>query len=237
MLNGTNDPALAKLASKMMERHYDKGQLFYMPDDPGDTVFLLRAGRVQQYHLSLDGRKLVTAVLNPGDVFGATTLANGHRHHLFAEALDDCVVHVLDRRRVRELLLREPKTTLLLINRLAQRLSHAEEKLQALAFEPIRVRLARCLIESAENGAVEGYTHQEISELVGGYRETITMALNRFKEEGLIDIDRRRITILDCAGLHRIVNGEDVTQRGSAIRERTMLAIEPQLGIVEADTL
>jgi CRP-like cAMP-binding protein len=227
MLNGTTHPALAGLVSRMIEQRYDKGYIFYMPGDPADTLFCLKVGRVQQYHLSPDGRKLVTTTLGPGDVFGITTLAENQRHHLFAETLDDCVVLVLDRWQVRQLLLREPQTVLLLINQLARRLSHAQDKLHELVFEPIPVRLARCLLEIAENGIVEGYSHQEIGEILGTYRETVTVALNRFKEGGLIDLGRCRIRILDPTGLHRIAgNSKEVTQPNTRSHDRDSLVIE-----------
>ena len=209
MLRTNGNLALSRLLPGMVERRYPKGQILYMPGDPSDTVFLLKAGRIEQYHLSLEGRKLVTALLKPGDVFGTTAVTNGHGRHVFAEALDDCVVQVLDRHQLRELLLRDPRAVLLLISKLAHRLNRAEKKLVELVFDSIPVRLARCLIETAEDGVVDGFSHQDISEMLGAYRETITVTLNEFKEQGLVDIERRRIVIRDMAGLGRVAAGDD----------------------------
>lgn len=228
MLNGNGPLALGELASITIERRYEKGQILYMPGDPADTIFLLRAGRVQQYHLSYEGRKLVISILKPGDIFGATAVANGHGRHVFAEALDDCVVHVLGRDRVREVMLREPSATLLVIDELVRRLTRAEAKLEELIFEPVPVRLARWLIETAENGIVAGYTHQDISEILGTYRETATVALNGLKNRGYIDIERRRIKILDLAGLNRFVNGDTTTRPGNPAHARARPASERQ---------
>ena len=209
MLRTNGNLALSQLLPGMVERRYPKGQILYMPGDPSDTVFLLKAGRVEQYHLSLEGRKLVTVLLKPGDIFGTTAVANGHGRHVFAETLDDCVVHVLERHQLRELLLRDPQAVLLLIGKLARRLNRAEKKLAELVFDPIPVRLARCLIETAESGVVDGFSHQDISEMLGAYRETITVTLNEFKEQGLIDIERRRIVIRDMAGLSHLATGDE----------------------------
>ncbi len=235
MLNQTDNQLLTKLASEMEERRYTKGYLFCIPGDPADTLFLVRAGRIQQYHLSPGGRKLVTNVLEPGDVFGITTLTQERHHHLFAEALDDCVVLTLNGRQAREFLLREPRLALWLIARLTQRLGRAVDLLQALAFESIPVRLAHCLVEMADNGVVEGYTHQDISEFLGTHRENITAALHFFKEQSLIDIERRRITVLDIAGLSRFANGgktvarpDAITLDGTVTRDQAVLVAEPQ---------
>lgn len=224
IVNGNGSPVLTELAPGMMRRHYHKGQILYMPGDPADSVFLLQAGRVQQYHLSQEGRKLVTSILKPGDIFGATAVANGHGRHVFAEALDDCVVRVLDRGQVKELLLREPGATLLVIRGLARRLNRAQAKLEELVFEPVPVRLARWLIETAVNDVVEGYSHQDISEILGTYRETTTVALNDFKDQGYVDIERRRIKILDLVGLNRIANGDKTTRSGIVAHDAMLIA-------------
>ncbi|RME43126.1 MAG: Crp/Fnr family transcriptional regulator [Chloroflexi bacterium] len=225
MLNENGTLALGELAYITIERRYRKGHILYMPGDPADTIFLLKAGRVQQYHLSLEGRKLVTVVLKPGDIFGATAVTNGHRRHVFAEALDDCVVSMLDRHQVKELLLREPRAALLFINKLVCRLNRAEKKLEELVFEPIPVRLARCLLEAAENDVVDGFSHQDISEMLGAYRETVTVILNQFKERGLICIERRRIVIRDRAGLHHVAYGDEMPDPGSRTDGRAMPAV------------
>lgn len=209
MLRTNGSLALSQLLPGMVERRYPKGQILYMPGDPSDTIFLLKAGRVEQYHLSLEGRKLVTVLLKPGDIFGATAVANGHGRHVFAEALDDCVVQVLDRHQLKDLLLRDPQAVLMLIGKLVCRLNRAEKKLVELVFDSIPIRLARCLLETAEDGVVDGFSHQDISEMLGAYRETITVTLNEFKEQGLIDIKRRRIVIRDMAGLGRVAAGDE----------------------------
>lgn len=220
MLNGTENSALTELASEMTVRYYDKGYILYTPGDPSDCLFLMKAGRVQQYHLSPDGRKLITSILGPGDIFGTTALAKVSRHHLFAEALDECAILALPRRRAQELLLRKPKAILILIDRLGRRLGHIQDKMQALAFEPIAVRLARCLIETADNGIVEGYSHQELSEIVGAYRESVTATLNHFKGEELVDIERRRIKVLNVAGLKRVANGHNGSRPAAGTPKR-----------------
>lgn len=222
MLHPNGNLALGELVPGSIERRYPKGQILYMPGDPSDTIFLLKAGRVEQYHLSLEGRKLVTMLLKPGDIFGTTAFANGHGRHVFAEALDDCVVQVLDRHQLRDLLLRDPQAVLLLIGRLACRLNRAEKKLAELVFDPIPVRLARCLLETAENGVVDGLSHQDIGEMLGAYRETITVTLNEFKEQGLVDIERRRIVIRDVAGLGRVAAGGENDPRAMPTPDGTM---------------
>jgi CRP-like cAMP-binding protein len=228
-LNVAGHPALAELEVHMVERRYAKGQILYMPGDPGDTLFLLQTGRVQRYHLSSNGRKFVVDVVEPGDAFGAVMLSENRRHHVFAEALDDCVVRVLHRSRVREVALQNPETVLALLSSLVQRLAHAEDKLEALASNSLRVRLARYLVETAENGVVEGMGHLELSEVLGAYRASVTLALSHFRDQGLIETDRKRIKISEWASLRRIAYGERAAgPEANFVNGRTLPAPELQ---------
>ena len=76
-----------------------------------------------------------------------------------------------------------------------------------MAFKSIPARLAALLLRLAResgNMTIVGYTHQSLGEMLGTYRETTTQALNEFKAAGLIDIGRKRITILDWTRLEQI---------------------------------
>ncbi len=83
----------------------------------------------------------------------------------------------------------------------------AEERLENMAFKGIPARLASLLLRlSEEQGTDEiaGLTHQDLAESVGTYRETATQVLNDLKSQGLIEIGRKRIKVLDSARLTEI---------------------------------
>jgi CRP-like cAMP-binding protein len=88
---------------------------------------------------------------------------------------------------------------------MANRLQEMETRLEDLAFKGIPSRLAGLLLDLSQRGAelnlVEGYTHQDLAELLGTYRETTTQVLNEFKSQGWIDIGRKRIKIIDRSAL------------------------------------
>ena len=85
------------------------------------------------------------------------------------------------------------------------RLRETEEQLEALAFKSIPARLAALLLRRAGDGnEVAGLAHQDLAEMIGTYRETTTQTLNDMKSEGILEIGRRRITILDKEALAAI---------------------------------
>ena len=184
-----------------------RGKILYMPEDTSEVLFLLKQGRVQLYRISPDGKKLVIATAGPGTVFGEMTLIGQGMHNTFAEAVEDCVLCVMSRDDVERLLVTKPKVALRIFETLGNRLREAEARLQEIAFKGIPARLASLLLQLAEeqgSDTVTGLTHQDLGEQIGTYRETTTQTLNTFKAEQLIDIGRKRITILDREGLRHV---------------------------------
>ena len=109
---------------------------------------------------------------------------------------------------VEQLLVSKPQVGVRILQAMARRLREAEIKLEELAFKSIPARLASLLLKlslnNMNNSAVKGYTHQDLAEMVGTYRETTTQTLNHFKNQGWIDIERKKIKILDRPALKQL---------------------------------
>ncbi len=177
-----------------------RGRVFYQPEDVSEVLFLIKQGRVQLYRISPEGKKLVIATLGPGTLFGEMALLGQQMQHAFAEALDDSVILVLSRADLERLILDKPVVGLRMLEITGRRLSDAESRLEDMAFKGIPARLASLLLRlAADRGEDEivGLTHQDLAETIGTYRETATQVLNDLKLSGLIEIGRKRITILD----------------------------------------
>jgi CRP/FNR family cyclic AMP-dependent transcriptional regulator len=186
-----------------------RGKILYMPEETGEVLFMLKEGRVQLYRISPEGKKLVIATIGPGTVFGEMAFIGQGMHNSFAEALEDCVLLVMSRTDVEHLLVTKPQVALRIFEVLGRRLQEAETRLAEIAFKSIPARLASLLLQLAEeqhSTTITGLTHQNLGEQIGTYRETTTQTLNLFKSAGLIDIGRKRITILDGDGLRRIAD-------------------------------
>lgn len=186
----------------------DPGRVFYGPEEAGEVLFLLKKGRVQLYRLSPEGKKLVVSILEPGAIFGEMSLIGQGMHNTFAEAIEECTLCVMSRLDVEQLLVRKPQVGLRIMEVMARRLKEAESKLEDMAFKSIPARLASLLIKlstsQSTNGDVDGYTHQDLAEMIGTYRETTTQTLNDFKNQGWINIERKRIEIVDHTALEKL---------------------------------
>lgn len=181
-----------------------KGRVFYRPEEPGEVLFILKEGRVQLYRISPEGKKLVITTLGPHTLFGEMALLGAKMHNTFAEAVEDCLICVMSRNDLERLILSKPQVALRILEITGRRLRDAEERLENMAFKGIPARLASLLLRLAEeqgSNEITGFTHQDLAESVGTYRETATQVLNDLKADNLIEIGRKRITILDPARL------------------------------------
>lgn len=180
----------------------EQGRVFYTPDEPGEVVFILKRGKVDLYRLAPDGRKLVVATLGSHTIFGEMGLIGQGMYGCFAEAATDCLICVLSRSDMQSLIRRNPDVGLSLLAELGNRLQQREAELESLAFRGLPARLATILLREADAyGTVVGLSHQDLAERLGTYRETVSQLLGRFRHEGLVAVEPRRIRLLDPAGL------------------------------------
>jgi CRP-like cAMP-binding protein len=192
---------------------YPAGHLFYAPDDEGDQIYFLRRGRLRIYKLSLEGRALTLLILEPIAVFGEMALAEEWRHDSFAEAMTDCEVGQLSRPDLRRILADYPPVAMRLMTVMTTRLRAMERKLADIAFKSVPQRLATVLLSLAapqpsgdsSPPVVVRYTHQQLAEMIGSYRETVTKTIGEFREAGLIRVDGEVIALIDQARLRALV--------------------------------
>ncbi len=178
-----------------------QGQLLYAPGETGEGLFILKAGQVRLYRLAADGRKLVLATLGPGAVFGEMAAIGQSMTDSYAEAIDECVVCIMSRVDIEQVMIDHPTVAVQLVRVLSARLHEAETRLEQMAFTPVPERVARLLLSLARGGEVAGYSHQELADMIGTSRETVSRAMVDLKTAGIVEIDRRCIRLLDVAAL------------------------------------
>jgi CRP/FNR family cyclic AMP-dependent transcriptional regulator len=199
---------LAEMDRQITMSSCHPGRIFYMPEDSGEVLFLLKKGRVQLYRISPNGKKLVVETLGPGAIFGEMSLVGQGMHNTFAEAIDECLLCVMSRADVERLMREKPMVSFRFVEALGDRVTSLESRLEEIAFKSIPARLASLLLrlseEQGDGSVVTGYTHQDLGEMLGTYRETVTQTLNEFKSDGLVEISRKRVEIKDRDGLEML---------------------------------
>lgn len=180
-----------------------KGHIFYNPDEQAEALFLLKKGKVQVYTITPEGKRLVIEVIEPGTFFGEMPLTAQSMHQAFAEAAEDSTICVLSRGDMERLLLQKPQVALRLLDTLSRRLQETRSKLEETTFQNATTRVCRALLRFTQNTSELEMTHQELADSTGLYRETVTNALNRLQAQGIVELGKKKIVIIDRMGLER----------------------------------
>lgn len=205
-----NQHELAEMDRQLTMSTCVSGKIFYMPEDTGEVLFFLKKGRVHLYRIAPNGKKLIVATLGPGAVFGEMSLVGQGMHNSFAEAIDECVLCVMSRSDVERLVREKPAVAFRFVETMGSRLTDMEYRLEEIAFKSIPARLAGLLVHLAEEqggSVITGYTHQDLSEMLGTYRETVTQTLNDFKLDRLIEISRKKVILRNVDRLRELSLG------------------------------
>lgn len=164
----------------------------------GAWLYVLMRGRLRLGRLSPAGRRVELGVLTgPGCLLG-TSLRRG-----LAEAVEPCELRPLSRPQVVALVGRIPELGGLLLAKLEESVVDRENRIEFLAYHGVHDRLAVALLRTRDASDVVALTHQQLSEVIGSCRETVTKALRQLQEEGLIEAAHRRVRVLDARELAR----------------------------------
>ena len=203
-------------------------RILYRPGEHSSMFFLLKSGRVQIYHLSTDGRKLIMAMLEPGAYFGGIPLTGYNLHQSFAETVEDSLVYGMNKSDVEHLLAHRPEAMIALLQIVGQRCTQLETRLVDTTFKGTTARLATLLLQLARpevqplhslhslhsrphesvEQVVAGFSQGELADRLGVYRETVALALRELKESGAIELGRKHITICRPGLLQELAAGQ-----------------------------
>lgn len=187
-----------------------KGEYIYFQDDIADKVYFVKKGKVKIGTISEDGKEIIKAILQNGEVFGEQVLLGDDRHNDFAQVSENSCLLVMKKEDFKSLILKNQILSFRITEILGQKLKKIEKKLESLIFLDARTRIVEFLREMAtEYGQRVGYetlvhnslTHQDIAKLTATSRQTVTTVLNELREQNQIYFDRKRILIRDIGTL------------------------------------
>ena len=209
IFKGIDPKELDMIFEDIETQTYPADTILYSPEDSCERLYILRQGQVDLYQLSSTGKRLVTRQITPGSTFGIMGLLGQTIEGNFAETTEASTICVLTRENVLSLIKRRPEVGIRILEIVGNRLRLLEERLMETICNPVRERLAYFLLINTDptSGELRNVTHEEIGDIIGVVRQTITEALNRMRQEGLITIGPKRIGILNRPGLEEIVRG------------------------------
>jgi CRP/FNR family cyclic AMP-dependent transcriptional regulator len=207
LFNGLDRIELERFAEVTREKSYPKGSVILFEDDPGDSLFVVRDGRVKVVLIGEDGREVILGVLGVGEYFGELSLIDDRPRSAHVIAMEDSNLLVLRREDFRKRVESSPSVAWSLLTELSRRLRRADDKIGGLVLLDVPGRIARLLLDLAEesgtNAIEKTLTHQTIAQMIGASRETVSRAMKDFQDAGWITVERRRIALADRAALEQ----------------------------------
>jgi len=211
------EDTLRRLERAAEQRQYRRRQVIHFPDQPGDFLYVLCTGRVKISRTSEQGREMTLRLLEGPQIFGETGLFDADApYELMAETLEDSLVGVLRRSDIMAGLMQSPQAALEMLKIVSERRAEAEAQTADLVFLEVPKRLAKLLLRLHETSGGRGtrggllakvkLTHQELANMIGSTRETVTLILNDFKRQGSLDFVGRKIVIRDRAMLEALIS-------------------------------
>jgi CRP-like cAMP-binding protein len=197
------------VGESFISRSFRAGETVCEGDEMARSLFLVASGRVQLYRTTGDGRRFVIATLGPGTVFGEASLLGSQGPDTRAVALEAGTVWVMPAKQAMEISSTDALFGFGLMQAIGQRVVEAENRLEQMAYSTIAARLAALLMDLARDdpGGIVYATHQELADMLGTWRETISKTLQEFRRRGLVASGRRQLTLLDIDGLELETGG------------------------------
>ena len=190
----------------------ERGKTIFFPGDPAERIFLLRRGAVRLSRVYESGEEITVALLRENSIFGVLSLLTGQRSDRFYHAIAFTRVELLSApaTSVRKAIEDDAGVALLLLQGLSSRILQTETMIETLTHRDMSSRLVSFLLVLCRDFGLPGeqgitidlkLSHQAIAEAIGSTRVTITRLLGDLRTAGLLEIDRKRITVFDPLAL------------------------------------
>jgi len=211
-----SDGQIEMIADVVNRRKYSKEEsIIHEDDDSSHTFFMIASGEVKVYLSGSDGRETILALLGPGDFFGEMALIDGEPRSASVKATCVSELVLIQRNDFIQKLRQFPDLAMSFLEEMSHRLRKANRQISSLSTLTVFGRVAGTLLNLAEERGVRTHfdggrmvtkipnkpTQQQLAEMSGTTRETVSRVLNSLKKKGVIAIAGKDLIILEDTGL------------------------------------
>lgn len=194
---------------------YPRGALLFVEEEQPRGVFILCSGRVKLTTSSSEGKKLILKIVQPGEVLGLSSAILGKPYEVSAETIEPCQVNFIKRSEFLAFLNEHTEACFHTAEQLSEKYQMAQREIRALGLSSSTgEKLAKLLLDWCDettktNGAFRlkvVLTHEEIAQMLGTTRETITRLLSDLRKKKIIDIKGSTVMVTDHDALEEMVS-------------------------------
>jgi CRP/FNR family transcriptional regulator, cyclic AMP receptor protein len=212
LFSGLSTDERAAITARARILTIDAGKTVFTTGSPGDRMMALLSGTIRISVPSADGKELLLAIIQPGEVFGELTVLDGKERSADAIAEKACTLAMLYHHDILSFFERNPSAWPKLVAVLCQRLRRTDQAFAEVALLQLPVRLAKTmlrLLDSQTNSAPAKtpkirFSQRELANMVGGTRESVNKCLRNWQHTGIVQVSEGSIVITDRPALENI---------------------------------
>ncbi len=189
-----------EIAANAKVINVEAGNILFTPDDLVEVIYILHQGRIKIYKLNEAGRQLTLSYLVPGNIIGEVDIFSMRPRGVFAEVIEDALLCVIDKNYIREIMLKYPDLTEKILQLICTKVKDLEDDIYSQAICNTRDKLIKKLLQLAnimdkdeKEEITLKLTHQELSEMIGSTRETVSLTLKTLDNSGHINTGHGKI--------------------------------------------
>jgi len=209
IFSGLNEPELAFLTARVVQRKYAPGELIFGEGEPCSGLYVVESGSVRIFKSSAGGREQVLSIDGPGSSIAELPVFDGGNYPASAQSITASTLLFFSKQDFQLLCIQHPEVALKVLRVVGGRLRRLVGIIEELSFTTVRHRLAALLVrlakaEGARSGTAEftlPVNNNELAAQIGTVRELVSRNLSRLQAEGLIEIDGRTIRVPDVKRL------------------------------------
>jgi len=184
------------------------GAEILVPGELADRFYVILSGRVKIFQLSPRGDEQILHLYDSGQTFGEAAMWSGGMYPAYAEAATPVQLLLVKREDLQGLITRRPELACAMIAGLSGKLQEFNRLIERLSLKEVPARLAQVILDLSREQRSRTVrltqTKRELASQIGTIAETLSRAFARLRSEGLIEVSRREIIILDPEGLAEI---------------------------------
>jgi CRP-like cAMP-binding protein len=216
LFSGLGDREIAEIQDISASKRYPKGTLIFSEDEQALGFFVLISGRVKVYKLSPEGKEQILHIISPGETFAEAALFAGSTYPAFAESLAETRAFYFSKEGFLNLIRRNPQISLNMIASLSHWLRKFVDLVEELSLKDVSARLSKYLVDLSAKSARSSergiefeldINKSQLASQLGTISETLSRALKKLRDRRIIEVEGKKITILQKETLEDISSG------------------------------
>jgi CRP-like cAMP-binding protein len=206
LFGGLKEDSMMVLNKISSMKEVERNQPIYFPHEPSSSIFFLKTGRVKISKVNSEGKEMVVAFINPGEVFGEMAYLDEGERTDIAVTMEPSLICAINKNDFNEFVEKNPSLNKKLTRLIGLKIKSYSERIEDLVFKDAKQRVISFIKKIAEeNGKKVGeqifvkpfLKHQDIADLTACARQTVNDVLTDLREKGIIDFDRKKLIIND----------------------------------------